>query len=149
MATRRYRVARAASASRAPSMGRASSGRATISESVPSKSRTIPPEPARARNGPRSVVEALGVVGAEVDRDLNRRIDVRALVEPSDDDLVELAEELVRDVLGLDLVRPGPPVQRGDRDLCRRVGRFLTGHEVEPLDQLVLRVAGEFTDSGA
>src|SRR5919106_2062079 len=107
----------------------------------------IPPEPARARNAPRSVVEALRVVGAEVDRDLNRRIDVRALVEPSDDDVVEPAEELVRDVLGLDLVRPRPPVQRGDRDRCRRVGRFLTGHEVEPLDELVLRVACELADT--
>src|SRR6185503_12263709 len=115
IATVRYRSASSTSASRAPSTGRACSGRATISARVPSKSSTMPATSACVRRASRSVRLEGGVVVPEEDRDLRRGIDVgRVRREPYHLDPVELLEEAAREVVRLDLVLRRGVVERSD-----------------------------------
>src|SRR6266508_2111667 len=120
-ATTRYRTASAARTSRAPSTGRASSGLATMADSDPSKSRRMPASWAMPRR--RRRLSALrGVIGAEVDRDLDPLLHVRLAVRQARDLHVELREEVLRQGLGLDPVVGRPVVDRGRGDRARRIG---------------------------
>src|SRR4051812_882651 len=89
-ATTAYALTSSPRTSRTPPAGAASSGRATIGEREPSKSRRMPASAGRSTKGARLLALRCGVIGTEVDGELDvlrhrgaRRelLDVRALEE--------------------------------------------------------------------
>src|SRR5512132_48861 len=120
-ATTRYRTASAARTSRAPSTGRASSGLATMADSDPSKSRRMPASSAMPRRRWRLPALGAGVIGAEVDGDLDLLLHVRRGGRQARDLHLEIREEVRRQGFGLDPVAGGPVVDRGHGDRGRRV----------------------------
>src|SRR6266511_2352994 len=121
-ATTRYRTTNAARTSRAPWTGRASSGLATMADSDPSKSRRMPASSAMPRRRWRLPALGAGVIGAEVDGDLDLLLHVRRGGRQARDLHVEIREEVRRQGFGLDPVAGDPVVDRGHGDRGRRVG---------------------------
>src|SRR6266508_3518601 len=120
-ATTRYRTASAARTSRAPSTGRASSGRATMADSDPSKSKRMPASWAMPRRR-RRLSGLRGVISAEVDGDLDPLLHVGLAVRQARDLHIELREDVLRQGLGLDPVAGCRVVDRGRGDRARGAG---------------------------